>query len=271
VSAVLAVFLRAVYGWYRRQAKEQGHADGRCGSVSFVQRFGSALNLNPHFHVLMPDGVYITGEDGTPSFVGAPQLTDDDVQQIVETTAKRVVRLLQRRGVLEEGNVDSLWEDESLLATITAASVQGQIATGERAGLRVRRRLIDPEEGIRSGPLCFASRGFSLHAATRIEATDRVRLEKLCRYVIRPPLAAGRLQILDADHVAFSLKSIWSDGTYQIVLSPEELLEKLAALVPPPRLNLVRYHGVLAPNAVDRAQIVPGPKPSRRGNGRRRQ
>ena len=52
----------------------------------------------------------------------------------------------------------------------------------------------------------------------------------------------------------------WSDGTYQIVLSPEELLEKLAALVPPPRLNLVRYHGVLAPNAADRAQIVPGPK-----------
>ena len=51
-----------------------------------------------------------------------------------------------------------------------------------------------------------------------------------------------------------------SDGTYQIVLSPDELLEKLAALVPPPRLNLVRYHGVLAPNAVDRAQIVPGPK-----------
>ena len=83
--------------------------------------------------------------------------------------------------------------------------------------------------------------------------------------MIRPPLAAGRLQILDAEQVAFSLKSIWSDGTYQIVLSPEELLEKLAALVPPPRLNLVRYHGVLAPNAADRAQIVPGPKPAHDG------
>ena len=45
-----------------------------------------------------------------------------------------------------------------------------------------------------------------------------------------------------------------------ISLSPQELLEKLAALVPPPRLNLVRYHGVLAPNANDRAHIVPGPK-----------
>ena len=55
----------------------------------------------------------------------------------------------------------------------------------------------------------------------------------------------------EGPHIAFSLKSIWSDGTYQIVLSPQELLEKLAALVPPPRLNLVRYHGVLAPNAAD--------------------
>ena len=52
----------------------------------------------------------------------------------------------------------------------------------------------------------------------------------------------------------------WSDGTYQIELSPLELIEKLAALVPPPRLNLVRYHGVLAPHAADRAQMVPGPQ-----------
>ena len=51
----------------------------------------------------------------------------------------------------------------------------------------------------------------------------------------------------------------WSDGTYRIELSPQELIEKLAALVPPRRLNLVRYHGLLAPNAADRARIVPGP------------
>ena len=49
------------------------------------------------------------------------------------------------------------------------------------------------------------------------------------------------------------------DGTYQIVVSPLELIEKLAALVPPPRIHLIRYHGVLAPNAKDRSLIVPGP------------
>ena len=152
VEAMLAVFLRVVYGWYRRQARAQGYEEGRCGSITFVQRFGSSLNLNPHWHVLLLDGVYVDGEDG-PQFVAAPPVSDDDVQQIVETTAQRLVRLLQRRGLLDEGHADTLMEQEPLLATITAASVQGQVATGERAGQRVRRRLLDPQEGIRSGVL----------------------------------------------------------------------------------------------------------------------
>ena len=70
------------------------------------------------------------------------------------------------------------------------------------------------------------------------------------------PLAAARLQIIDDEHLTFRLKTPWSDGTSFLVLSPLELIEKLAALVPPPRLNLIRYHGVLAPNASERNQIV---------------
>ena len=130
VSAVLAVFLRVVQGWYRRQAKAAGHAGGRCGSVTFVQRFGSSINLNPHIHVLMLDGVYVLGDDGLPTFVPAPPLTDDDVRQIVETTARRVIRLCHRRGMFEEGATDPLWEQEPLLAQISAASVQGPPAIG---------------------------------------------------------------------------------------------------------------------------------------------
>ena len=83
-------------------------------------------------------------------------------------------------------------------------------------------------------------------------ATDR-------RYKGRPPLAAGRLQRIEADHLTFRLKTPWSDGTTHLLLSPLEWIEKLAALIPPPRLNLVRYHGILAPNARDRRQVVPGP------------
>jgi len=94
---------------------------------------------------------------------------------------------------------------------------------------------------------------------TRIKAEDRAGLERLCRYVTRPPLAAGRLQLIDADHLTFRLKTPWSDGTTHLLLSPLELIEKLAALIPPRRLNLVRYHGILAPNAHERSQTVPAP------------
>ncbi len=63
----------------------------------------------------------------------------------------------------------------------------------------------------------------------------------------RPPgPVAGRLRIIDADQLSFALKTPWSDGTTHLLLSPLELLEKLAALEPPPPLNLIRYHGILA-------------------------
>ena len=70
--------------------------------------------------------------------------------------------------------------------------------------------------------------------------------------------AGGGSAALDADHLRFRLKTPWSDGTTHLVLSPLELIEELAALVPPPRHNLVRYHGILAPNAGFRRLVVPG-------------
>ncbi len=55
------------------------------------------------------------------------------------------------------------------------------------------------------------------------------------------------------------LKRVWSDGTAAIVLSPVELVERLVALVPPPRANQVIYRGVLAGNAAWRPEVVPPP------------
>ena len=100
VSKVLAVFLRVVGRWYRRQAQAMGHDHARWGSVTFVQRFGSSLNLNPHVHVLMLDGVYVDGEEA-PVFAAAPPLSDQAVQQIVETSARRIIRLCTKRGLLD--------------------------------------------------------------------------------------------------------------------------------------------------------------------------
>ena len=256
VSKVLAVFLRVVGRWYRRQAQAMGHDRARWGSVTFVQRFGSSLNLNPHVHVLMLDGVYVDGDEA-PVFAAAPPLSDQAVQQIVETSARRIIRLCTKRGLLDDTAADPLADEEPVLAALTAASVRGLIATGARSGQRLRRALTDPATGVRTASLCFASRGFSLHAATRIAGPDRRGLERLCRYVARPPLASGRLRLLASQRLCFALKTPWSDGTSHLLLSAMELLEKLAALVPPPRFHLLRYHGVLAPRARDRGRIVP--------------
>ena len=150
------------------------------GSVTFCQRFGGAININPHFHVLQLDGVYATDEGkATPVFVPAPTLEDEDVKRIVETTAQRVIGLLARRGILDGDQLDPLAEESPLLAGVTAASVQGMIATGERAGMRVRRVLSDPAEGVRTGHLCYASRGLTAND----EGTNSSSRLYLCSYL----------------------------------------------------------------------------------------
>ncbi len=88
---------------------------------------------------------------------------------------------------------------------------------------------------------------------------ERQRLEQLCRYITRPALANERVQCNAAGQVVLKLKTPWRDGTTHIVMSPLEFMQRLAALVP--RLHLIRFHGVLAPNAKLRAQVVPaGPQ-----------
>lgn len=259
ISEFLALFLRVVQRWYKDKAKQAGFLDGQGGSVSFIQRFGSSLNVTPHFHCAVLDGVYVLdGDSGEPRFIPAPTPTDEEIKKVSETVARRALRLLEKRGVIGDADLqDPLYDDSPTLAGITAASVQSMIATGDRAGLPVRRVLSDPAQGVRTALLCYVSRGFSLHAARTIRADDRAGLESLCSYVTRPPLAAGSLEKVSEDKFVFKLKTPWSDGTTFLILSAHELLEKLAAIVPPKRSNNTRYHGVLAPNSNLRPFVVP--------------
>ena len=106
-------------------------------------------------------------------------------------------------------------------------------------------------------PGCVNAHGFSLHAAVRCGAHQRKELERLCRYITRPAIANERLKRNRAGQVVLQLKSPYRDGTTHIVMSPLEFMQRLAALVPRPRLHLIRFHGVLAPHAKLRAEIVP--------------
>jgi hypothetical protein len=264
-SAVLGAFVRTVFASLRRRARKQwGVARGQCGAVTFVQRFGDALNLNVHFHSLLLDGVYAPGLDGPLRFHPLPPPEDAEVERVVGQVARRIAHLLGRRGLGPEADpaeADPLAEEEPLLAQLYGASVVGRIATGRRAGERVVRvgDCINPEDlPALEGERCASVSGVGLHANVAVPVRDRRRLERLCRYVARPPVATERLSRLVDGRLLYRLKHRWRDGTTHVVFEPQELVEKLAALVPPPRFHLVRYHGILGPCASERGRVVRG-------------
>ena len=74
--------------------------------------------------------------------------------------------------------------------------------------------------------------------------------------MLRPPVAQDRLRLTADGQVRLELKHGWSDGTTHLLFDPVELLERLAVLTPRPRINLILYHGVLAPRAAWRSLIV---------------
>ena len=98
--------------------------------------------------------------------------------------------------------------------------------------------------------------GFSLHAGVRIHEHDREGLEKLCRYAVRPPFALHRLSAAPDGRLVYRMKRP-RGGSLFLVLTPDELLSRIATLVPPPRTHALRYHGLFAPNSKHRAWVVP--------------
>jgi hypothetical protein len=150
---------------------------------------------------------------------------------------------------------------------LQAAAITYRIAFGPRAGQKVLTlRGAAPREGTPRQPLCADIDGFSLHAAVRVDAHDRRRLEQLCRYITRPALSDERVQLNAAGQVELKLKTPWRDGlagrarpvagpfarhkqstglfvsglsTTHLVMSPLEFMQRLAALVPRPRLHLI--------------------------------
>jgi len=107
----------------------------KTGAVTLIQRFGSALNLNPHLHMLFLDGAY-TFSGSRASFHRARRPQPDDLLQLLDSLSRRIVRLLERRGLLiADPQYPTLDLDVgSALDQIQAASVQYRVAVGLHAG-----------------------------------------------------------------------------------------------------------------------------------------
>jgi hypothetical protein len=254
--AVLRVYTRVLLDVYARGARERGIDGGQTGMVTALQRAGGALNANLHFHTLVLDGVFTETPGGARAFHPAPAPSDAEVAAALATIRHRVQRLLVRHG-LEPGDeatgpADRFAEESPVLAGIVGASVQGRVALGQRAGARVRRLgdARDTEAVTSRGPRQAHLEGFDLHANVWVSANDRAGLERLCRYILRPPFAQERLRLRSDGRVALELKTAWHDGTRELVFEPLEFLERLAAMTPRPETNLLICHGVLAPRGV---------------------
>src|SRR5262249_36384869 len=229
--------------------------------------------LHIHCHFVLLEGLYCTPTKATlkPRFVKSGPPIDTDSADVIQKISRRVIRKLRHLGYLEAGSDDTvatgydpLLDHEPALARTMAASVQQRIACGERAGQPVPRIGSgfghEGEAPTLTRPHCASVHGLSLRAHTSMPAPRRHQWEQLIRSTARGAVSLERLQEDTNGDLVSTFTHPWADGTTGIRLSPLELLEKLAALVPLPHVHLVRYGGCLAPHSHLRGAIRPTPR-----------
>jgi hypothetical protein len=260
-------------------AWQQSRAGGRVGGVAVLQRAGGSLNIHPHVHMLVADGAWHeqgggqlcrpTGRgrrpehpiDGTLRFEGTPPPTLAEVAALAERIACRLTRMFHRRGLTVRGD-----EDAPPPAAPDPLTGCIQVALGlghrEREGPALTIASDEPPRpGPRDPPLCAIAQGVNVHAGVVVPAGDRAALERLVRYLLRPALSLRRLSLRDDDVVVYRLQRPDRRGRTALLMTPLELLARLAAILPAPRLALRRQLGVFSPGSPDRRKIMSAPAP----------
>jgi hypothetical protein len=239
LSQVLSVFLRTIFTYQRRRARALGIGKPITGAVTLLQFWGSILQLTPHAHSWLPDGVFYQADDGTLQFQILPPPTDDDVKTLLLRIRARVLKVCAEHD-------DSIPDDDEMaLINSQYEACRPPLFTIPYTEDELQRRL------------CAFKDGFSLHADLDVHRNDRKKLERLLRYGLRPPFAQKRLSLLPDGRVRLKLRKPFYTGQSDIVFEPVAFLRRLAAAIPKPRQNLIRFHGVFAPNAKCRPLLKP--------------
>ena len=252
----LQVMLRVISRYYIKKGEDLHGFKGKTGAITLIQRFGGHVNLNPHFHVIFLDGVF----DESGKFFRVMPPTDEEIGEVILKIKERVFRSLAKKGWIEGYDVnfdsDELYEESPLLSDIFLASIQNRLYYGTDRGRKADQVGKFGNWVELKGNLCVYKDGFSLHANVMIAGKDLKGKERLIRYVLRPSISNERLKRRSDGDYEYHLKKRWSDGTESIRFSGEELVVRLISLVPPPRMNLIRYFGVLGPNSNLRRKVV---------------
>ena len=147
------------------------------GAVTLIQRFGSALNLNIHFHMLFLDGVYVERAEGAVRFrsVGAP--THAELTQLTDALARRVGRYLERQGWLARDAENTYLAGDGLDAgpmdELMGASITYRVAIGPQQGRKVFTLQTLPAAAEPGDDGVGKVAGFSLHAGVAARAQER--------------------------------------------------------------------------------------------------
>jgi hypothetical protein len=221
-------------------------SDAHTGAVTVVQRGSANLGVNVHFHSLVPDGVFVRDDAGQLVFRELPMPSPADVAAIAWRACRRTLKLLAKRGEWRE-----LADPESRRDTVYGELTIG----GERRVVRFRADASTHEHD-ESVPRNDAY-PFDLYAGQYVRAGDREELLKLARYVLSPPVTHDQVKVDEQGRVMLRYKRPRQDGTDHAILDPTTFIGRLAALIPRPRLNTVRFHGVWGPRAHNRAEAVP--------------
>ena len=216
---------------------------------------------------------YVTSqcEDGKLRFRQIAPPTKDELETLLHRISHRTARFLERKGWIERDaensylNLDGFDDDEvGAMPDLYGHSITYRIALGPQRGRKVfSLQTLPPHTTEDSHAGLANAAGFSLHAGVSARADQRDKLERLCRYINRPAVSEKRLSLTTSGQVRYQLKTPYRDGTTHVMFNPLDFLARLAALVPRPRVNLTRFHGVFASNSAWRSRVTPA------GRGRR--
>jgi hypothetical protein len=215
LNTALRIFLRVIQNSLITRCPGAATVDAaalRIGAVAFIHRFGSSLNTHVHFHVCVIDGVFEVAADTANEDPAAPEVN-------LGTPALRFHPASE--------------PDHAAIAQVQA-SIRKRILRAF-----VTRGFI--EEADASDMLAYQHSGFSVDAAVCIAPADRAGLERLLRYCARPPFAMERLHKRGADLVYHCPKPQSGGKHGDLILTPLELIDRIAALIPPPRIHRHRY------------------------------
>jgi hypothetical protein len=148
--------------------------------------------------------------------------------------------------------------DDDLSSQVLGSSITYRIAIGPQQGREVMTLQTLADYGDEQFTTRVANvAGFSMHAGVATGANERDKLERLCRYITRSAVSTKRLSMTRNGRVRYELKTPWRNGTTHVIFEPLDFISRLVSLIPKPRVNLTRFHGVFAPNSKYRAKVTP--------------